>query len=202
MTPIFSHICSSVHQQKKGLEYHDLPEATTAAELDEMLQELDGGMEGISSVGIKNITVLRRDRVGPSGGEYAVKVAQGDKNWKDIQKLMARVSERHWKDNLILILLCFHFCQSLDANVVSAPSPPPHFLPFSLEKQQQQTMIRSRKTNKYRTKRLQLNLRPRNGQRQRGPKLMVLELTSWLKKGTSRNRRRGKYWRATHQVQE
>lgn len=76
------------------MEHHDLPEATTANELHAMLQELDGTTEGPSSVGIKNITVLKRDRVGGAGGgEDAVKVAQGDKNWKDIQKLMGKIEE-------------------------------------------------------------------------------------------------------------
>lgn len=73
------------------MEHQDLPEATTASELDDMLHELDGTRDGPVSVGIKNITVLKRDREGASGGEDAVKVAQGDKNWKDIQKLMAKV---------------------------------------------------------------------------------------------------------------
>jgi len=76
------------------LEHHDLPEATTAEELDEMLQELAiGGFEGPSKSGLKNITVLGRDRTGPTGGEQAVKIAQGDKNWRDIQKLMGKLEE-------------------------------------------------------------------------------------------------------------
>mmetsp|Transcript_11466 Transcript_11466/g.26969 ORF Transcript_11466/g.26969 Transcript_11466/m.26969 type:complete len:147 (+) Transcript_11466:3-443(+) len=69
-----------------------------------MLSQLFSGING-NSKPVKdkatNIACLRRDLIGQSGGEPALKISQGDKNWRDaIQKqakLEAEVAARDAK---------------------------------------------------------------------------------------------------------